>query len=64
MYLVVTVGGKTNLNEKGAREGAALEFFFFPCGPPFCIKMSGPGLYLLIVVLETAPFSVDEHFKL
>ena len=58
MYLVLTVGG----NEKGAREGAALEIFFFlPCGPPFWIKMSGPRLYLLIVVLKTAPFSVDEN---
>ena len=58
MYLVLTVGG----NEKGAREGAALKiFFFWPCGPPFWIKMSGPRLYLLIVVLKTASFSVDEN---
>ena len=60
MYLVLTVGG----NEKGAREGAALEIFFFlPCGPPLCIKMSGTHLYLLIVVLETAHFSVGETLQ-
>ena len=38
-------------------------FFFLPCGPPFCIKMSGTHLYLLIVVLETARFSVDEALQ-
>ena len=57
MYLVLTVGG----NEKEAREGAALKIFFLPCGPLFWIKMGGPHLYLLIVVLKTAPFSVDEN---
>ena len=58
MYLVLTVGGKTDPTKKGVREGAALEFFFCPVGHhgPFCIKMSGPCLYLLIVVLETACF--------
>ena len=35
LYLVLTVHGKTYLNEKGAREGAALEFFFCPVGHHF-----------------------------
>ena len=41
MYLVLTVGG----NEKGAREGAALEIFVF--------ALWAIILYLLIAVLET-----------
>ena len=51
MYLVLIVGG----NEKGAREGAALEIFFF--------ALWATILYLLIAVLETARFSVDETLQ-
>ena len=51
MYLVLTVGG----NEKGAREGAALEIFVF--------ALWATILYLLIAVLETACFSVDETLQ-
>ena len=51
MYVLLTVGG----NEKGAREGAALEIFFF--------ALWATILYLLIAVLETARFSVDETLQ-
>ena len=62
MYLVLTVGGKTD-PKKGAREGAALEFFFFALWATICKKMSCPHLYLLIVVLETARLSVAEALQ-
>ena len=60
MYLVLTVGGRTDPERERGRV-LLWNFFCYLVGHHL-YKNEWPCLYLLIVVLETAPVSVDEAF--